>query len=285
MKKILISLFALLLLVGCSTKSYTNITDEDKVLFKGPDSVYTKGDLYKVLKVASEDSIETDILNKIANNLQIDYSDVEQEADETIELYKSMGYEEMIISYYGSLEAFKDMYVQSSLMSKLAEVYINENYDKLVKEDKPVSMQVVYFDNQESADNFINDVTNNAKTFETAAIENGYDTECKVSVYLDSDNLPLNVKSYLNATTDTGLSKVIVDDSATDSSNETENKKYYVLNIVSRNVEEFKEDYIDAKINSVSEDYVKNYMFETHDIKFYDQDIYEIMKSAYEVFE
>lgn len=283
MKKILISLFALLLLVGCSTKPYTDITDGDEVLFKGPDITYTKGDLYKVLKVASEDSIETDILNKIADGLKIDYSDVEKEADETIELYKSMGYEEMIISYYGSLEAFRDIYVQSSLMSKLAEVYINDNYDKLVDEDKPVSMQVAIFESQESADNFINDVTNNAKTFETAAIENGYETECPVSVYLDSDNLPLNVKSYLNATADTGLSKVIVVDSTDDT--KTETKSYYVLNIVSRNVEEFKEDYIDAKINSVSEDYVKNYMFETHDIKFYDQDIYEIMKSAYEVFE
>lgn len=286
MKKILIALFALLLLVGCSTKSYTNISDADDVIFKAGDTQYTKGDLYKALKVSSSESIEQDILNRIAENLNIDLSDVEKEADEMIDLYKEMGYEEMIISYYGSMEDFKKQYVNSGVITKLSESYINDNYDLLVAEDKPVKMQIASFSEEETANKFVDDITNGGKTFDTAAVENGYDTTTQAAVYLDSDDLPLNIKSYLNETVSTGLSSIIlVSNESTDSDgNKTSIDTYYVLNIISRNTNDFKDDYIAVKTEKIGVEGVKDYMFSNHKIEFFDQSIYEMMSSEYEVF-
>lgn len=285
MKKLLTILFALLILVGCSQKGYSELSDGSEVIFKGPDTTYTRQDLYKSLKVASEEDIDADILKKIAINLNVDLSDVEKEAQETLEMYKSMGYEQMITAYYGSEEAFIEMYKSNGIMTKLSEVYVNDNYDKLVADDKPVKMQLVNFDSQDTANKFVEEV-NGGKKFEDAAAENGYTNECNVQVYLDSDEtLPINVKSYLNETVSTGLSSIIiVTNTSTDADgNLTTVDSYYVLNIISKNPDEFKEDYVQARITASGEEGVKEYLFSTHDIKFYDQDIYEIMKARYEV--
>ena len=285
MKKILIALFALLMLVGCSSKGYSKITNGDEIIFKGPDSTFTKADLYKQLKISSEESIENDILRKIATNMGIDLSEIEKNAEDTVDMYKQMGYGQAIIAYYGSEEAFKQMNIANGVLTKLSEAYIDDNYESLIANDKPVKMQMVTFNDKQTAENFISDVKENGKTFETAAIDNGYTTECPVSVYLDSDDLSLNVKSYLNETADTGLSSLIVNtNSSTDADgNITNSDTYYVLNIVSRDVDEFKEDYKAVKLESLGSTAVKEYMMSNHDIKFYDQDIYEIMKAQFEV--
>lgn len=284
MKKLIVVLFALLMLVGCTSKGYSKLSDGSDVIFTGPDVTYTKDDLYGLLKVSSEKSIENDLLKRIANSLEIDLTEVEKEADDMVEMYKSMGYEQAIIAYYGTVDAFKETYMASGIMSKLSEVYIEDNYDKLVKDDKPVKMQLASFGDKETAEKFKNEVAEGT-SFEEAATNNGYTTECPESVYLDSDDLPLPVKSYLNETADIGLSSIIVNTTAsTDADgNPITLDTYYVLNVVSRDAEEFKEDYKATRLEKTGEAGVKDYLFSKHDIKFYDQDIYEIMKAQYEV--
>lgn len=280
MKKILITLFALFMLVGCSSKGYSQITNGDEILFKGPNTTYTKSELYKTLKKASEESIENDIINKIAKNMNLDLSGVEQEADEMLELYKSMGYESAILAYYGSDEAFKQMYINDGIMSLLTGSYVDEKYDELIKEDKPVKLQLASFDNEESANKLIEDV-NNGSTFDMAAANNGYSQDTSASVYIDSDDLIIEVKQYLNETETTGLSSIIT--STNTDSTSTSTNTYYVLNIISRDAKEFLDDYKGVKKETLSTAVVKNWLFENHDIEFYDQDIYEMMKATYEV--
>lgn len=285
MKKILIALFTLLLLVGCSEKGYSQLSNGNDVIFKGPDMVYTKNDLYKSLKLISEDAVESDILAKIAENLEVDMSDVEEEADEMIELYRTMGYESAIISYYGSIENYRELYINSSIIVKLDETYIEDNFDSLTQEDKPIKMQLAYFNDEESANQLIEKI-NNGSTFESAAAELGFGSDCSVGVYLDSDSaLPIAVKSYLNETATTGVSSVIVSqDSTTDADgNIVTTETYYVLNIVSRDANEFKDEYVNAKLQVIDDEVVKEYLFNNHEIKFFDQDIYEMMKAKYEV--
>lgn len=285
MKKVLLITFALLILVGCSgEKGYSKLTEGEDIIFKSPDKTYTKNDLYDVLKVSSEQSIENDLLKRIATKLNVDFSKAEEEAQSTVDMYTSMGYEQLILQQYGSIEAFKEMYMYSGILNELAKLYVEDNYNDFVKQDKPVKMQLARFDVLENAEKLIKDVENGS-TFETAAANNGYETECTPAVFLDSDDLALAVKNYLNETDTEGLSKVITDTNTSQDAdgNDVTTETYYVVNIVSRNVDDYIDDYKAVKAENVDLEEVKTYMFKNHDIEFYDQDIYEIMKAKYEV--
>ena len=280
MKKVITLLFALLLLVGCSSKGYSKLSDGSEVIFTGPNNEsFTKNDLYESLKISSVDAVENDILDKIAESEELDLTDVEAEADELVEMYQQLGYETYIIQYYGSIEAFRKYYISSGILTLLTNLYVEENYEIFKADDKPVKMKMANFETEEIANKVIEEV-NNGSTFEMACANNGYTSEVSEAIYLDSDSdLDYNVKDYLNSTDTTGLSTVIESDSDDDT------HVYYVLDITDRDVDNFKDEYITEKVADCDSDDVKNYMFNKHDIEFYDQDIYELMKSEYEVFE
>ena len=280
MKKIVTLLFALLILVGCSSKGYSKLSDGTDVIFTGPNNEsFTKNDLYETLKISSVDAVENDILDKIAESEELDLTDVEAEADELVEMYQQLGYETYIIQYYGSIEAFKKYYISSGILTLLTNLYVEENYEIFKASDKPVKMKMASFETEEIANKVIEEV-NNGSTFEMACANNGYTSEVSEAIYLDSDSdLDYNVKDYLNSTDTTGLSTVIESDSDDDT------HVYYVLDITDRDVDNFKDEYITEKVADCDSDDVKNYMFKKHDIEFFDQDIYELMKSEYEVFE
>jgi hypothetical protein len=119
-----------------------------------------------------------------------------------------------------------------------------------------------------------------------AAANNNSINTPSTSVYSDSDQtLVYEVKDYLNTTDKNGLSTIIVNTStSTDADGNTvESNTYYVLNIESRNPEDFKDEYIELKAAETETDTVRNHFMSTHEIKFYDQDLYELMSSTYEV--
>lgn len=277
MKKLLALLIALLVLTGCG-KGYSKINNGDDVIFTDGKTPYTKQDLYKVLKVSSESAIETDILNKIADNLEIDRNKIEETVDETLEMYASIGYDQE------TLNSYRDYLISDGILIELGKIYVSDHFDELVEKDVPVLMQMAYFSDEETANKFIEQVKNGS-TFESAAAENGYGNNCSTAVYTDTDNLPIDVKDYLNKTDTTGLSPIITYTvSSTDADgNINDTNTYYVLNVSSKNVEDYKDDYIEKRASETSEDMIKEYFFETHEIKFYDQDIYEMMKAKYEV--
>ena len=283
MKKIVTLLFTLLLLVGCSSKGYSKLSDGTEVIFTGPNNEsFTKNDLYETLKISSVDAVENDILDKIAESEELDLTDVEAEADELVEMYQQLGYETYIIQYYGSIEAFKKYYMSSGILTLLTNLYVEENYEIFKADDKPVKMKMANFETEEIANKVIEEV-NNGSTFEMACANNGYTNEVSEAIYLDSDSdLDYNIKEYLNSTDTTGLSTVI-EGSASNTNEDLH--IYYVLDITDRDVDNFKDEYITEKVADCDSDDVKNYMFKKHDIEFYDQDIYELMKSEYEVFE
>ncbi|MBQ1482659.1 MAG: membrane lipoprotein lipid attachment site-containing protein [Erysipelotrichaceae bacterium] len=287
MKKIIVILFALLLLAGCSNANhYSSLSDGDEVIFSGPNMTYTKNDLYKSLKVSSEDAIASDIIDKIALKLDgIDMESINKQADELIETYQSLGYESYIISSYGSLDAYRKSYVSTLLLSELSKAYVNEKFDELSAEKKPVKMQLASFANEDDAKKCIEDV-NNGSTFDMAAVNNNAANAPQSSVYTDDDtSLVYEVKDYLNSTDTTGVSTIIVSTSSTQDAdgNINENNTYYVLNVESRNVADFKDEFVDLLATTVSSDDVRNYFLSSHEIEFFDQDLYKIMTEAFEV--
>ncbi|MBO4918726.1 MAG: hypothetical protein J5365_01070 [Erysipelotrichaceae bacterium] len=286
MKKAFTLIFVVLFLSACSSKNmYSYLSNGDDVIFTGPGNVsYTYNDLYKSLKVSSADTIENEILLTIANGYEIDREDLERQAQEAIDLYVQLGYEDYLISYYGSLDAYKEIYVSNLILNELAKVYVNENYDTLKENDLPVKMQLASFDSVEEAQKCIDDF-NNGSTFDMAAINNNSLNTPQSSVYTDSDSsLVYEVKDYLNSTDTTGVSSIIKATSMSkdDDGNNVETYTYYVLNIESRDPDEFKEDYINLAATNASMDTVNEYFFSSHELKFFDQDIYEIMSEKFE---
>ena len=287
MKKLIIILFTLMLLASCSnTNSKSSISNGSDVLFTSPKNIsYTKGELYDNLKNSSTEAIENSVLKAIALKYDINMDDLDKQAQEFIDLYVSMGYENYLISYYGSLEAYKELYKESLIVDSLNKKYVDENFDELLKDDKPVKMQMAIFEKQEDAEKCISDV-NNGTTFDTAALNNNATNTPATSIYKDSDpSLNLEVKSYLNSTNNVGLSSVIpYTTTMTGSDGSTsETTTYYVLNIESRDVNDFKDEYVELISVDLPTTDVRNYFFKKHKIEFFDQDLYEYMSKKYEV--
>lgn len=286
MKKVFTVVLIAVLLSGCSSKNmYSFLSNGDDVIFSGPGNVsYTYNDLYKSLKVSSADTIENEILLTIANGYEIDREELEKQAQDAIDLYVSLGYEDYLISYYGSLDAYKEIYVSNLILNELSKIYVKENYDTLKENDLPVKMQLASFASEEEAQKCIDDA-NSGSTFDMAAINNNSLNTPQSTVYTDSDSsLVYEVKEYLNSTDTTGVSSIIKATSMSkdDDGNNVETYTYYVLNIESRDPDEFKEDYINLAATNTSMDTVNEYFFSSHELKFFDQDIYEIMSEKYE---
>lgn len=286
MKKLLVLLFAILLLAGCSSSKTENyLSYGNEPLFKGPGHIYTNNDLYKSLKVTSEAVIENDIIATIAKTYEIDVEAIEEEADEMINQYLEIGYEPMIVQYYGSIDAYRSNIITSHIMDALAIEMLKENFDEAVESDVPIQMQVAKFDSEEDAKALIEKI-NAGSTFDMALLEIIEYANPAPVIYLDSStDYDIQVKEYLNTTDSTGLSPVITASKTSKNENGEEVMEgvYYVINVLSRNVEDFKDAYLEAASLNLEVDDITAYFFNKHSIKFYDQDLYEMMTKNYEV--
>lgn len=287
MKKIVTLVLSLMLLCACSSGGYSDVSNGDEILYKGPNQVsFTKSDLYKKMKNSSADTISSMILKSIAAHYDtIDFEELEKQAQEEIDFYKSIGYEPYIIQSYGTLDAYKDLYVSSMTVIELSKIYIEENFETMANENKPIKMQLASFSTEEDALKCIDDF-NNGSTFDMAAVNNNSANAPQSTVYIDSDlSLDYEVKEYLNDTDGTGISTVIPHSTGTTNSDGTvtEDMTYYVLNVESRNAEEFHDEFVETMALSLETDTVVEHFFEKHEIKFFDQDLYELMSKEYEV--
>ena len=284
MKKLLVIL-SLLLLCACSAGKTSSISNGNDVLFTGPGVSYTKQNLYESLKVSSVDALVNNIVNNIAKKQNVDFEAIEKEAQEMIDEYIANGYESYIIAYYGSTDLFKKNYVDGRIVEELSKNYVTENYDEMVSNDIPVKMQIASFLEMSDAEKFLNDI-NNGSTFDTAALNNNTQSEPISSVYTDTDtSLAIEVKEYLNSNTNLGVSPIITSTvSSTDAQgNATETSTYYVVNVESRNHADFKDEYIALAAQNVDSETLYENLFGKYDIKFFDQDVYNLITSKYEV--
>ena len=288
MKKVLISLVCILLLCGCSgANDGAHISNEKDVLFSSKDTTYTKGDLYYTLRSYDYSSlIMNDLVYKIMTLEGVDTAAYEENADSTMELYRTLyGLENF--DTYGGDEVFRQALIVEQYLDDEKTAIVEENLSAYLEEDTPILAKVVYFENQEDAEAVIAEV-NDGATLEMASIAHGYLQEITSAIYLDSDEtLPLPVKEYISSNTATGLSPVIISLTTTKDSdgNSIETPRYYLIDILSRDIEDFRDSYLSLKSATVTDTDVFKRVFDGHEIKFYDQETMDTMKEVYpEVF-
>jgi len=283
MKKLLLALVVLLTLSACQSAGYSKVSEGETVLFTGK-TAFTKNDLYKKLKVTGEEAMENIIIEKIA---EIEGVDVEEEKQALLDELQASGYYDYYIAYYfGTEEALINYFYNDMVITALEKKDAESNYEAKVEEYTPVKMMVATFEDSETANKVI-EAVKAGKTMGEACIENGYTYEPTSSVYLDNDDtLTMEVKAYLSETDVVGISDVITSSTtSTDADgNEVQVADYYVLFIESRNADDFKEDFLNTVVNEYNADNFKNELFAKHEVKFYDQDLYEIMSNANEAF-
>lgn len=287
MKKLLLTVSALFLLTACTSAHYTKVSDGDSVIFtKNDGTSYTKQDLYTTM-VNNDvtDLLSIRLVNKLAELEGVDVESIRSEVEATTNSMVEAGYESFINSYYGSVENYNKSYISSQCLTALAKQTIEANFDKYVEDYAPYKAEIVYFDEKETAQAVIDAVNNEESTFEYACTENGYEGEVSETLYTDSDSdLPVEVKDYVLNTENTGVSNVIeVATTMTDSDgNSTVTNRYYVVNLISKNVDDFKDEFIEKVASDIDTDDTINALLEKYNFEVHDQRVYELLKAEYE---
>ncbi len=287
MKKILIIL-TLVLLSACSSNHYSNVSDGDEVLFSNSDGSisFTKQELYETMKNNDvADLLKIRIVEKLGTIEGVDIESIKSEVEESVNQMVEAGYESFIISYYGSVESYKNSSISSEILVSLCENEVNNNFDSYVEDNDPYKAEIVYFDTKEAAQAVLDAVNNEENTFEYACTENGYTSEVTSTLYTDTDSdLPVDVKEWVLNTEEAKLSDIIeVSTTVNDSDgNSTVDTRYYLVNLISKNVEDFKDEFVDNIVSSMDKDEVVNDLLEKYEISIYDQRVYEMLKEEYE---
>lgn len=166
MKKIISLLTILLILVGCSLNSSTQISDKDDVLFKIEDTSVTKGEVYNMLRYQQVGQI---IINDAQNMLvesKVELTDeIRAEAQEMLEESKEQ-FGDYFEAYYGrgdDEELLETVFIPAVRQRKLLENYFEDNKDTIISEADPVKLNILYYDSQETAQNAI-DLLNDGKS-------------------------------------------------------------------------------------------------------------------------
>ena len=287
MKKIITLLLSLSLLTACGSNHYSSVSDKDEVLFKTNDgTTYTKQNLYEDMKANDvTDLLKISLIKKLAEYEGIDADEVTTKVTESANAMVEAGYESFITSYYGSLDSYINSSIANELLTSLCENEISNNFDSYVEDYTPYKAEIVYFDSKESAQAVIDAVNNVESTFEYACTENGYDSEVTSKIYSDNDtDLPVEVKEWVLNATETGVSDIIEVSTAINDSdgNSVLNPRYYLVYLESKNVEDFKDDFITLVENNMDKDTVINNLLAKYNLEIHDQRVYEMLSSTYE---
>jgi len=289
MKKILVLFACLLMLVGCSDDNHTAKYNDDTVIYQIGDKKFTNNDLYNIVSNYDYSSIiEDELLISLGKAEGIDTEQFNEGAEEyvTTLMFYSSYYGVDYLSSYGGEENAKRAYIATSCQTELTRNYVKADFDSYVEDHSPVLAQYAYFEDEESAKNVI-EMVNNGSTFEMASADNGYTETLDNGVFVKSDNsVPSEVKEAI-FNGNLGISSVILSvKTITDTDgNETQTPYYYVVNIVSKNVEDFEDKFIERIVGGDFLDLteITNYYISLHDVHFYDQNAYDYMSSKYEL--
>lgn len=287
MKKVLLVLVCLLALTACGSDHYSSVSDGSEVIYKTSDGkLFTKENLYESMKNNDvTDLLKIDLIKKLANYEGIDMDEIVNSVEEQTNGMVDAGYETFITSYYGTVENYKKSYIANEALNRLIKAEVEANFETYKEDYNPYKAEIVKFDTKEAAQAVIDAVNNSENTFEYACTNNGYSDEVSEKLYSDKDNdLPAEVKEYVLNAKENGLSGVIEVTTAINDSegNSSLNNTYYLVNLTSKNVEDFHDEFVSKVVEDIDKDTVINKLLEKYNLEVHDQRIYELLKAQYE---
>lgn len=287
MKKVLLVLVCLLALTACGSNHYSSVSDGTEVIYKDAEgNSFTKADLYETMKNNDvTDLLKINLIKKLANYEGIDMEEISNSVEEQTNSMIDAGYETFITSYYGTVDNYKKSYIANEALTRLIKAEVEANFETYKEDYNPYKAQIVKFDTKEAAQAVIDAVKDSENTFEYACTENGYTEEITEKVYSDKSNdLPAEVKEYVLNAKENGLSGVIEVTTAINDSegNSSVNNTYYLVNLTSKNVEDFRDEFVTLVSENIDKDTIINKLLEKYNLEVHDQRIYELLKAQYE---
>ncbi len=288
MKKLLVILAVILMIAGCSKNAENTVSDADTVLFEVNGVKYTKAELFKSLSAADySDYVLSDMKMKLADKENIDMTEINEAAQDYYEYIAAYG--EYYVTYYGGEEAIKDSYKSYMIIAEIEKDYVKKNLDDYKTSYNPFKAQIVNFNDEETANKFL-ELLDEGSTFEMAAAELGYESDCSETLYTErSDNLTTEVKTYCSNANSAGLSGVITSSyTGTDEDgNSVLLPTYYVVNMTETDINNLADEFAEYMVNNayVDENTCLNMTFKNHEINIYDQKVYDSLTSTFEALE
>ena len=279
---IVLSLLALLL-AGCSDAS-AKISNAKEVLFTIGDTKVTKGDMYD--RMLADDAGATVIQKALSAVVakEVETTDaIKAEAQKTFDTNKKAvedakldWLEQLKSAGFDSEEDYMNHCLDTAKQAHLVDQYIEENYDTLLAEHKPVKARMIFLsagNDTEAAIQKMNkalDRIEAGEDFVLVAKETGSSEDrAKEKIYLRSDStIDYNVLAFLEQTSSPKVSDVITAKNS---------NGYYIVQITNTNASQLKDEFVETLkadedfTDEVYGYYMKKYGFRIYDITVYNQ--------------
>ncbi len=285
----LLSFITVALLAGCKDATAT-VSNPKEMLIKIGNVTVTKGDVYaEMMKDDASNTVVNLALKQIANAEVETTDDIKKEAQSTYDDYKAqiestgVDFETGLKQYgYASAEEFMDYCISTVKADRLLDKYIDENWDKLVEENKPVKAKMIWVDGSngmEDAQKEANEAIALLKSgVSFAEVSEKYNdrpayAEEKLYTLANNSTLDYNVLQFMLNTTTPTLSEAIQANTGS---------AYYVVQVTNTNINQMKDEFIAAyKEMTNTRDTVFHNYFKAHKFTIYDIDVFNTVKANY----
>ncbi|MBR3352910.1 MAG: hypothetical protein IKG35_12420 [Erysipelotrichaceae bacterium] len=285
----LLSFITVALLAGCKDATAT-VSNSKEMLIKIGNVTVTKGDVYaEMMKDDASNTVVNLALKQIANAEVETTDDIKKEAQSTYDDYKAqiestgVDFETGLKQYgYASAEEFMDYCISTVKADRLLDKYIDENWDKLVEENKPVKAKMIWVDGsngmedaQKEANEAIALLKSGVSFEEVSEKYNDRSAYAEEKLYTLANNstLDYNVLQFMLNTATPTLSEAIQANTGS---------AYYVVQVTNTNINQMKDEFITAYKNMTNtRDTVFHNYFKAHKFTIYDIDVFNTVKSNY----
>lgn len=277
MEKLLFSLMALLLLVGCASKEASTSTNE--VLFTVGKNKVTQNDIFNTMKASDGGTLAIKEGQYILTK-DIKDEDIQKELDDMITKQKDDLKGEFLTEIQKLGFDSEEEYVEKNLkpyvkIRHLLKVTMTEEFERLGQELVPRKIAVLEMKTEENAKK-AKDMLDNGATLENIAANLDEEVNYKGTEtieFLQSSKLPNAVTTFLKETNEPATSDIITVGEGT--------KQFFIASLVDADISSFKDDIIEAALesNEISQRELAR-LYKQNGFKVYDQGIYNAIKKS-----